>query len=69
MRDVPNYIEDKEASDILAAQIRAWWHRRGIYPRVWSEKQPYDVIDGKQRFIWVVRSSLQLRVPKDIYAT
>ena len=67
-REVPDYLQNKEDSDMLASRIRAWWHKRGVYPHVWSEKQTYARIMGTDRSVWVVRSSLQLAVPKDIFA-
>ena len=53
-----DYLSSASNSESLCRAIRSAWRKRGHEIDVWIEREFLGVVQGKKRFIYVVRSSL-----------
>lgn len=53
-----DYLNSLSNSETLCRTIRAYWRKKGHEVDVWVEREPMGSVQGKKKFIYVVRSTL-----------
>lgn len=54
-----DYLGSASNSELLCRTIRSYWRQRDHDVDVWVERQFLAVIQGKKKYLYVVRSDLE----------